>query len=51
VILAPRPGTAGITALAWAHRLQVASASDPALSQFVGYWLGRGAPGARSTAG
>jgi hypothetical protein len=46
VILAPRPGTAGIVALAWAHRLQVASPSDPALNQFVGYWLGRGAPGA-----
>lgn len=45
VILAQRPGTAGITALAWAHMLRVASPSDPALSQFVGFWLGRGAPG------
>ena len=45
VILAPRPGTAGITALAWAHMLRVASPSDPALRQFVGFWLGRGAPG------
>jgi hypothetical protein len=44
VILAPRPGTAGIVALAWAHALRVASPSDPALRQFVGYWLGRGAP-------
>lgn len=47
VILAPRPGTAGIVALAWAHLLRVHQPSDPALGQFVGYWLGRGAPGAR----
>jgi hypothetical protein len=44
VILAPRPGTAGVVALAWAHLQRVASASDPALRQFVGFWLGRGAP-------
>jgi hypothetical protein len=51
VILAPRPGTSGVVALAWAHMLRVQEPSDPALSQFVGYWLGRGAPGDRSAAG
>jgi hypothetical protein len=43
VILAPRPGTAGVVALAWAHLLRVRDPSDPLLRQFVGYWLGRGA--------
>lgn len=47
VILVPRPGTAGVVALAWAHLLRAASPSDPALRQFAGFWLGRGAPGAR----
>ncbi len=47
VILAPRPGTAGVVALAWAHLLRVQQPSDPALRQFIGFWLGRGAPGAR----
>jgi hypothetical protein len=51
VILAPRPGTAGIVAVAWAHLLRVQQPSDPALRQFIGYWLGRGAPEARSPAG
>jgi hypothetical protein len=45
VILARRPGTAGIVALAWTHLLRVGQASDPALREFVGFWLGRGAPG------
>lgn len=45
VILAPRAGTAGIVAMAWAHLLRVGRASDPALREFVGFWLGRGAPG------
>lgn len=45
VILARRPGTAGVLALAWAHMLHVPQASDPALPEFVGFWLGRGAPG------
>jgi hypothetical protein len=44
VILARRPGTQGVLALAWAHMLRVGHASDPALKQFVGFWLGRGAP-------
>ena len=46
VILVPRPGTAGIVALGWAHLLRVRDPSDPALREFVGFWLGRGAPGA-----
>lgn len=46
VILARRPGTAGVLALAWAHMLNVRQTSDPALRGFVAYWLGRGAPGA-----
>ena len=47
VILAPRPRTAGVVALAWAHLLRVHGASDPALRSFVGFWLGRGARGSR----
>lgn len=45
VMLARRPGTTGLVALAWAHALRVSSPSDPALGQFVSFWLGRGAPG------
>ena len=45
VILAPRRGTAGIVALAWTHLLRVQRSSDPLLREFVGFWLGRGAPG------
>lgn len=45
VILDHRPGMPGIAALAWAHMARVASPTDPLLSQFVQYWLGRGAPG------
>jgi hypothetical protein len=41
VILGVRPGTEGIVALAWRHRLQVSDGSDPALSEFTTYWLGR----------
>jgi hypothetical protein len=43
VILAPLPGSAGLTALAWAHLLRAPNSRDPALRQFIGYWLGRGA--------
>ncbi|HLJ04165.1 MAG TPA: DUF3105 domain-containing protein [Solirubrobacteraceae bacterium] len=43
VILAPFPGSTELTALAWAHLLRATSAGDPALRQFVEYWLGRGA--------
>jgi hypothetical protein len=45
VILARRPGTAGVLALAWAHMLRAPQATDPRLREFVGFWLGRGAPG------
>jgi hypothetical protein len=45
VILARRPGTAGLVALAWTHLLRVSSPSDAQLGQFVSFWLGRGAPG------
>lgn len=42
VILAYRPGTDGVTALAWKRVLRAPSASDPALQEFADYWLGRG---------
>ena len=45
VILARRPGTAGLVALAWTHLLRVSAPSDPQLAQFVSFWLGRGAAG------
>jgi hypothetical protein len=44
VILAHRAGTDGILALAWTHMQPVRSSSDPKLSSFIEYWLGRGAP-------
>jgi hypothetical protein len=44
VILARRPGTAGVLALAWAHMLHVATPSDESLPAFTQFWLGRGAP-------
>jgi hypothetical protein len=43
VILARRPGTTGVIALAWTRMLRVASAQDPALRGFAQFWLGRGA--------
>jgi hypothetical protein len=49
VILARRPGMAGILALAWAHLLRVASPTDPALRTFAQFWLGRGAPRSSGT--
>lgn len=45
VITAPRPGTAGLVAVAWTHLLNVQTPADPQLRQFAGFWLGRGAPG------
>jgi hypothetical protein len=45
VILARRPGTEGVLAVAWTHLLNLRAASDPQLRDFVGFWLGRGAPG------
>ena len=44
VVLAKRPGTNGVIALAWTRLLHVPSAADPALRQFVNQYLGRGAP-------
>lgn len=50
VVLARRPGTSGVVALAWTHMLRAATAADPALPDFIRYWLGRGAPvGGRGT--
>jgi hypothetical protein len=43
VVLARRPGTKGVIALAWRRELHVASASDSALESFANLWLGRGA--------
>jgi hypothetical protein len=43
VILTPRPAVSGLVALAWAHLLKIASPNDPALRDFVAFWLGRGA--------
>lgn len=45
VILGYRPGTDGVTALAWRRVLHAPSASDPALQEFADYWLGRGTGG------
>ncbi len=43
VILARRPGTAGIVAVAWRHLLRAPSPRDPALKTFAEDWLGEGA--------
>jgi hypothetical protein len=45
VILARRPGTAGLVAAAWTRLAAVSGADDPLLRQFIGAYLGRGAPG------
>lgn len=42
VILARRPGTAGVTALAWRHLYRTPAVADPELRRFVEFWLGRG---------
>ena len=44
LILAPRAGTKGLVALSWAHLLRTGFAQDPGLTQFITFWLGRGAP-------
>ena len=44
VILARRPGTDGVVALAWTHMLRATGPNDPRLPPFIEYWLGRGAP-------
>ena len=43
IILASRPGTRGIVALAWDRLVRVQRPDDPALRAFVNFWLGRGA--------
>jgi hypothetical protein len=48
VILAPRPGTSGLIALAWTRMLRVGSPADPQLRAFIDFWLGKGAPQAAS---
>lgn len=42
VILARRPGAAGVVAAAWRHLLRTPSPADPALRGFVEAWLGVG---------
>ena len=44
VLLVPRPGAAGVVALAWGRRLAARSPADPALRGFAEFWLGRGGP-------
>jgi hypothetical protein len=43
VVLDHDPHYAGVTALAWRHVLHAQSPADPALRDFVSYWLGLGA--------
>ena len=43
VILARRPGTSGLLAVAWTRIVSVRSAADPRLRSFILLWLGRGA--------
>ena len=45
IVLAQRPGTTGVVAVAWRHLLRTPSPQDPALAQFATYWLGRGPHG------
>lgn len=45
VLLARRPGTDGVVALAWRRMLRAPGADDPQLEPFASYWLGRGADG------
>jgi uncharacterized protein DUF3105 len=42
VILARRQGTRGVIGVAYRHLVRVSNPADPALGQFVDYWLGRG---------
>jgi hypothetical protein len=44
VILARQRGTDGVLAVAWRHRLTVASPTDSRLREFAEAWLGEGAP-------
>ena len=42
VVLDHDPRYRGVTALAWRHALHARSPADPALGDFVSYWLGLG---------
>jgi hypothetical protein len=44
VVLARRPATSGLIALAWTRMLHARSPRDPSLRQFIQQSLGRGAP-------
>ena len=44
VILARRPGTVGLTGVAWTHLVRVRAPNDPLLREFIQAYLGRGAP-------
>ncbi len=44
-VLVRRPGVEEIQALAWQHRLQTGDPTDPALRDFVDFWLGKGRDG------
>src|ERR1035441_2372966 len=45
VILARRPGAAGLIGVAWTHLIGVRAPDDPLLREFIQAYLGRGAPG------
>jgi hypothetical protein len=45
VILARRPGTLGLIAVAWTHLVGVRAPDDPLLREFIQAYLDRGAPG------
>jgi hypothetical protein len=45
VLLARRPGTVGLIALAWTRAVTVSGPNAPLLRAFVQTWLGAGAPG------
>ncbi len=42
VLVQEGPGRGGIVAVAWERRLRAEDPRDPALREFVEYWLGRG---------
>jgi hypothetical protein len=42
VIVERDPSARGVVALAYKRRLQATNPDDPALRQFIDYWLGRG---------
>ena len=42
VLVEEGPGRGGIVAVAWKRQLRAETPDDPALREFVEYWLGRG---------